>query len=133
LTKNYSTFYPKICHYALKNNGLGSGIRDSGLKKPIPDPGVKKAPDHRSMIRIHNVVKNSIHQLLPAFICKSLYIKGGLKNCAPCLNNEHTVKPINSQYILYLSVRKDTRVKEIKKFCTTSTYERLSAKLKRGI
>jgi hypothetical protein len=27
--------------YALKYMGFGSGIR----KKPIPDPGVKKAPD----------------------------------------------------------------------------------------
>jgi hypothetical protein len=33
-TKNYSTFYPKNCHYALKNMGLGSEIR----KKPLPDP-----------------------------------------------------------------------------------------------
>jgi hypothetical protein len=31
----------KNCHLALKHMGLGSGIR----KKPIPDPGVKKAPD----------------------------------------------------------------------------------------
>jgi hypothetical protein len=35
-SKNCITFYSKICHYhALKNMGLGSGIR----KKPIPDPG----------------------------------------------------------------------------------------------
>ncbi len=37
---NYRTFYPKKCQ-VLKNMGLGSEIR----KKPIPDPGVKKAPD----------------------------------------------------------------------------------------
>jgi hypothetical protein len=39
----YRTFNPKNCHQALKNMGLGSGIRE----KPIPDPGpgVKKAPD----------------------------------------------------------------------------------------
>ncbi len=31
--------------------GLGSGIR----KKPIPDPGGKKAPDPESRIRIRNI------------------------------------------------------------------------------
>ncbi len=40
-TKNNCTFYPKNCHQALKNIGLGSEIR----KKPIPDPRFKKAPD----------------------------------------------------------------------------------------
>jgi hypothetical protein len=39
--KNYRTFYQKNCQKALQNMVLGSGIR----KKPIPDPGVKKAPD----------------------------------------------------------------------------------------
>ncbi len=34
-SKNYRTFCPKNWHKALKNMGLGSGIR----KKPIPDPG----------------------------------------------------------------------------------------------
>jgi hypothetical protein len=37
--------------------GLGSGIRDSGSGKNlfrIPDPGVKKAPDPGSLIRIRN-------------------------------------------------------------------------------
>ncbi len=45
-TKNYCTFYSKICIYCVKNMGLGSGIR----KKPIPDPQsrVKKAPDPAS-------------------------------------------------------------------------------------
>ena len=41
-SKNYWSFYPKNCHQALKNIGLGSGIRDprSGIrKKPIPGPG----------------------------------------------------------------------------------------------
>ncbi len=42
-------FLPKNFNHALKNTmGLGSGIRDPGSrirKKPIPDPGVKKAPD----------------------------------------------------------------------------------------
>ncbi len=51
-SKNYRTFYSKICHYALKNIGLGFGIRDPGSGKnpdlesrgqkgtlsPIPDP-----------------------------------------------------------------------------------------------
>jgi hypothetical protein len=48
ISKNYRTFYPKSCHSALKNMGLGSGIRDPGSGKNlfwIPDPGVKKAPD----------------------------------------------------------------------------------------
>jgi hypothetical protein len=36
-TKNYSSFYAKNCHYALKNKGLGSEIRD-----PFPDPGSKR-------------------------------------------------------------------------------------------
>ncbi len=47
-SKNSRTFYSNNCHYALKNMGLGSGIRDSGSGKNlfwIPDPGVKKAPD----------------------------------------------------------------------------------------
>jgi hypothetical protein len=49
-SKNYRTFYSKNCHYALKNMGLGSEIRDPGSGKnlfriPDPDPGVKKAPD----------------------------------------------------------------------------------------
>ncbi len=43
-SNNYRTFYPKICHQALKNMGVGSRIR----KKPIPDPGVKMAPDSGS-------------------------------------------------------------------------------------
>jgi hypothetical protein len=36
-SKNYRTFYSKICHQPLKNIDLGSGIR----KKPIPDPGLR--------------------------------------------------------------------------------------------
>ncbi len=45
----------------------GFGIRDprSGIrKKPIPDPGVKKAPDPGSCIRIRNTPK----LLLPTFL-----------------------------------------------------------------
>jgi|LakMenEpi03Aug12_release.lakeMendotaPanAssembly.Ray.scaffolds.fasta_scaffold592932_1 hypothetical protein len=39
--------------------GLGSGIRDPGSQKTyfgsrIPDPGIKKAPDTVSLIRIRN-------------------------------------------------------------------------------
>jgi hypothetical protein len=44
-SKNYRTFYPKI---VTKLSKMGFGIRDprSGIReKPIPDPGVKKAPD----------------------------------------------------------------------------------------
>ncbi len=49
-SRNYRIFYPKNCHYALKNIGLGFGIRDPRFwirKKPtrIPDPGSQKAPD----------------------------------------------------------------------------------------
>jgi hypothetical protein len=51
-TKNYCNFYPKNCHKALKNMGLGSGIRDPRprIRDPektflIPDPGVKNSPD----------------------------------------------------------------------------------------
>jgi hypothetical protein len=46
IKKKYRTFYPKNCHTALKNIGLG--IRDPGSGKNlfrISDPGVKKAPD----------------------------------------------------------------------------------------
>jgi hypothetical protein len=32
-SKNYRIFYPKNCHYAFKNMGLGSGILDPGVKK----------------------------------------------------------------------------------------------------
>jgi hypothetical protein len=50
-------FTKKNGQKALKNMVLGSGIRDlekaySGSR--IPDPGVKKAPDPGSRIRIHN-------------------------------------------------------------------------------
>ncbi len=48
--KTYRTFYPKKCHLALKEMGLGSGIWDprSGIReKPIPDPG--------SRIRMRNI------------------------------------------------------------------------------
>jgi hypothetical protein len=39
-SKSFRSFYPKNCHQALKNMGLGSGIRDPGSgKKPIPDLG----------------------------------------------------------------------------------------------
>ncbi len=41
-SKNYKTFYPKICHWSSKKYGFGSGIRDPGSgirEKPIPDPG----------------------------------------------------------------------------------------------
>jgi hypothetical protein len=47
-SKNYTLFTQKNCHLGLKNMGLGSGIQNprSGIrKKPIPDPGVNKAPD----------------------------------------------------------------------------------------
>jgi hypothetical protein len=47
--KFFRTFYPKICHKALKNMGL---VVSGNREKPIPDPGtgsrVKKAPDFGS-------------------------------------------------------------------------------------
>ena len=52
--KELLKFLPKKKLNMLSNIwGLGSGIRDpeSGIwKKPIPDPGVKKAPDPGSRI-----------------------------------------------------------------------------------
>jgi hypothetical protein len=53
LTKNYSTFHPNNCQNALRNIAWGSKMQDTG--KPIPDPGVKKAPDpqHRIFHRYH--------------------------------------------------------------------------------
>jgi hypothetical protein len=48
--KNYRTFYPKNCHQALKNMGLGSGIR----KQPIPDPESRGQKGTGSRIRIRN-------------------------------------------------------------------------------
>ncbi len=52
-SKNYKTFYPKNCHYALKNMGLGSGIR----KKPIPGPGSRGQKGTGSRIRIRNTFR----------------------------------------------------------------------------
>jgi hypothetical protein len=50
--KNFRNFYPKNCHEAVKNMGLGSGIQDPGSRiwKKLfriqdPGPGDKKAPD----------------------------------------------------------------------------------------
>jgi hypothetical protein len=45
-SKNYRNFYPKICHQALKNMGLRSGIRD-------PRSGIKKKTYSGSRIRVH--------------------------------------------------------------------------------
>jgi hypothetical protein len=48
-SKNYRTFYPKNCHQARKNMGLGSGIGfsripDQGSNRHlIPDPGSESA------------------------------------------------------------------------------------------
>ncbi len=52
--KNYTTFYPKNCHKALKNLGLGYGIR----KKPIPDPWSRGQKGTGSRIRIRNTGSN---------------------------------------------------------------------------
>jgi hypothetical protein len=55
-SKNYSSFNPKNCHQALKNMGLGSGIR----KKPILDLGSRGQKGTGSRIRINNTVKSAI-------------------------------------------------------------------------
>ncbi len=52
LSKNYRIFYPKICHQALKNMGLGSGI------KPIPDPGSGSRGQKGTGSRIRNTDYN---------------------------------------------------------------------------
>jgi hypothetical protein len=48
--RNYRTFYPKKLSISSQKYGLGSG---KNLFR-IPDPGVKKAPDPGSRIRIRN-------------------------------------------------------------------------------
>jgi hypothetical protein len=45
-SKNYRTFYSKLCHQALKNTGSGSGIRN----KPIPYPGSGSSGQKRHRI-----------------------------------------------------------------------------------
>jgi hypothetical protein len=49
-------FYSKYCHYALKNMGLGSGIR----QKPIPDPGSRGQKGTGPRIRIRNTSVKTI-------------------------------------------------------------------------
>ncbi len=61
-SKNYRTFYQKNCQKALKNMVLESGIR----KKPIPDPGVKKAQDPGSGSATLKLIPNGrLPSLLP--------------------------------------------------------------------
>ncbi len=75
-SKNYRTFYPKICHLAFKNMGLGSGIRDprSGNRDPgteireprsgnrDPGSGIRKKPilDPASRIRVQGSKRHLI-------------------------------------------------------------------------
>jgi hypothetical protein len=72
----------------LKNISWGSRIRDPGSRKNlslIPDPGVKKTPDPP----IPDPDPQRCEELstsITTIICESLYIKRGLKNCAPCSN-----------------------------------------------
>jgi hypothetical protein len=47
--------------------GLGSGIR----KKPIPDPGVKKAPDPGSRIRNTASWLSCLYESWPATVVKN--------------------------------------------------------------
>jgi hypothetical protein len=63
--------------------GLGSGIRDpgSGVRKNpfrIPDPGVKKAPDPRSRIRIRNTAKKPKISFSMTVASKDSDVKEGL-------------------------------------------------------
>jgi hypothetical protein len=44
-SKNYRTFYSKNCHYALKNMGLGSEIRDS--EKTYSGSRIQRSKRHR--------------------------------------------------------------------------------------
>ena len=49
---------------------LGSGIRDPGSGKNlfrVPDPGVKKAPDPGSRIRIRNTASSNYHELVKKY------------------------------------------------------------------
>jgi hypothetical protein len=58
-SKNYRTFYSKNSHCALKNMGLGYGIRDpgSGIRKnPVPDLRSRGPKSTGSRIRIRNTV-----------------------------------------------------------------------------
>jgi hypothetical protein len=64
-SKNYRTSYPKNCQQALKNMGLGSGIR----KQPFPDPGVKKAPDPGSATLVYIKFLTFIN----GHVCVNLY------------------------------------------------------------
>ncbi len=58
-SKNHRTFYPKNCHKALKNMGLGSGNRDPVSVKNL-DPGSRGQKDAGSWIRIRNTAHCSL-------------------------------------------------------------------------
>jgi len=60
--------------------GLGSGIR----KKPIPDPGVQKAPDPGSRIRIRNTGQSI--QKISSFVAAGCRTEG-----VPCGSEEQAV------------------------------------------
>jgi hypothetical protein len=48
-TKNLSNIYPKNCHFALKNMGMGSGIqKKTYYGSRIPNSGIKKVANPRS-------------------------------------------------------------------------------------
>jgi hypothetical protein len=48
-SKSYRTFYPKNCHEALKNTGLGSEIRDP--EKTYSGSRIQRSKGHRIRIR----------------------------------------------------------------------------------
>ncbi len=54
-SKNYGTFYPKYCHKALKNMGLGSEIRDP--EKTYSGSRIQGTKGTGSRILIRNIVK----------------------------------------------------------------------------
>ncbi len=78
--KKFGPIFQKLLKFLPKKlspkyMGLGSGIRDprSGIRDPektysgsqIPDPGVKKAPDPGSRIRIRNTARNRSKESIP--------------------------------------------------------------------
>ncbi len=77
ISKNYRTFYPKNCHQALKNMGLGSGIR----KKAIPDPGSRGQKGTGSRIRIRQVIPRFYHSRCKWTLSSILHCKSMSSSC----------------------------------------------------
>ncbi len=93
-----------VTHYALKNMGLGSWIRDprsrirdaeSGIrKKPIPDPGSRGQKGTGPRIRIRNTgIYPLLLQVIPIWTCS--YVTYAIKECISSMSRislyAHTV------------------------------------------